>query len=286
MNPTPPTYRLPAPLTLGPVELSVASLERSLNFYQQVLGLQVIERRDGQAQLGVPGRMLLILTELPGALPAPARSSGLYHFALLLPSRADLARFVRHLASTGVRVGLSDHWVSEAFYLNDPDGHGIEVYRDRPRSEWRYANGQPLMGSDPIDVPGLLREAGTEAFWAGLPAGTVMGHVHLRVSDLRPTRDFYHGVLGLDIVTEAMPGALFVATGGYHHHFGLNVWHSQGGRPAPQGSARLERVWVNLSAADLEALCAHLSGVRWPYTLEDGVLELRDPAGNLLAFCA
>ncbi|MFD1731060.1 VOC family protein [Deinococcus malanensis] len=225
-----PPDRLPKQLTLGPVDLSVSDLERSVAFYQQVLGMAVLEQQPGTATLGAGALPLLQLTGRPGARPAPAGSSGLYHFAVLLPTRADLGRWVRHVAKLGLRVGQSDHLVSEAFYLSDPDGHGIEVYRDRPRSEWQWDLDQVRMASDPIDIPGLLSEPGAERPFDGLPDGTVMGHVHLRVGDLAATESFYRQVLGFDVVAR-WPGALFISVGGYHHHLGLNTWQSEGGRP-------------------------------------------------------
>lgn len=157
-----------------------------------------------------------------------------------MPTRADLGRFVRHAGGLGVRLGQSDHLVSEAFYLQDPDGHGIEVYRDRPRGEWRWVGGEVRMAGDPIDLPGLLLEAGPPAPWTGLPDGTVMGHVHLRVADLGAAEAFYAGTLGFDVVSR-WPGALFVSVGGYHHHLGLNTWQSLGGEAAP-GAARTSNV--------------------------------------------
>ncbi|MBB5233941.1 VOC family protein [Deinococcus budaensis] len=290
---TQPAHQTPAPsapgrlhpdLRVGPVDLTVSDLRRSLDFYQQVLGLEVLAQADGSATLGVGTLPLLRLGERPGARPAPASSPGLYHFAVLLPTRADLARWVRHVAGLGLRVGQGDHLVSEAFYLQDPDGHGIEVYRDRPRSEWRWQLDQVQMASDPIDVAGLLNEPGAGQPFAGLPDGTVMGHVHLRVSDLEATEAFYRSVLGFDVVAR-WPGALFVSVGGYHHHLGLNAWQSAGGRPAPEGTARLEGVTFTLpQETDLDPLAGRLEAAGVPFTREAGRLEVRDPAGTRLTF--
>ncbi|WP_102127506.1 VOC family protein [Deinococcus planocerae] len=279
-----PTFRLHPDLTLGAAELTVSDLARSVAFYEQVLGMGVLERQGGTARLGTATRPLLSLTELPGAGPASRNAPGLYHFAVLLPTRVDLARWVRHAAETGLRVGQGDHLVSEAFYLNDPDGHGIEVYRDRPRSEWRWNLDQVQMASDPIDLPGLLGEPGADEPFQGLPDGTVMGHVHLRVTDLAATEAFYRGLLGFDVVAR-WPGALFISVGGYHHHFGLNTWQSEGGRPAPEGTARLLGVHVGLpSAADVDRLAGHLQAAGVPSTRGEGGLEVRDPSGNRLIF--
>lgn len=278
---------LAADLKLGPVELSVTSLERSLAFYTGALGLTLLEREGPLARLGVPGRTLLELREVPGARPAPTRSPGLYHFALLLPSRADLGRFVRHFAGLGLPLGQGDHLVSEAFYTQDPDGHGIEVYRDRPRREWRWEGGQVQMATDPVDVASLLAEPGAQAPFTGLPEGTHMGHVHLKVNDLAAARAFYLDLLGFDAVSALGGQALFVSVGGYHHHLGLNTWHSAGGAPAPQDSARLLGVGLELpQAQDLNALQERLRVAGYPHSLQDGVLSVLDPAGNPLHFTA
>ncbi len=280
--PTAPRAPLSADLTLGPVELTVGNLERSLTYYTQALGLRLLEQRGAVAQLGVGERPLLTLTGQPGATPTRPGSPGLYHFAILLPTRADLGRFVRHYAGLGLRLGQGDHLVSEAFYTNDPDGHGIEVYRDRPRDTWRWQGGQVQMATDPVDVQGLLAEPGADRPFTGLPDGTVMGHVHLRVTDIPAARAFYEGLLGFDVVA-AMPSALFVSVGGYHHHLGLNTWQSAGGAPAPLDSARL--LAVNLQVPhpdDLTRLAQRLAANTYAHTLRDGTLSVTDPAGNAL----
>ncbi|MPY67605.1 VOC family protein [Deinococcus sp. SDU3-2] len=283
---TPPAYRLHPDLSPGAAELTVSDLSRSVTFYRQVLGMTVLERGDGTAQLGTATRPLLRLMEVPGAPPAPRSSPGLYHFAVLLPTRVDLARWVRHVAGLGLRVGQGDHLVSEAFYLNDPDGHGIEVYRDRPRPEWRWTLDQVEMASDPVDIAGLLAEPGAEMPFQGLPEGTVMGHFHLRVTDVAAAEAFYRGVLGFDVVSR-WPGALFVSVGGYHHHLGLNAWQSEGGRPAPEATARLLGAELVLpSAAEIERLAGHLEAVGVPFTRDGAGLDVRDPAGNRLSFRA
>ncbi|PNY79836.1 VOC family protein [Deinococcus koreensis] len=282
---TPPA-RLPKTLSIGPVELSVSDLQRSVAFYGQALGMTVLEQSGNRATLGQGTTPLLRLRGHPGARPAPASATGLYHFAVLLPSRADLGRWVRHVAALGIRVGQSDHLVSEAFYLNDPDGHGIEVYRDRPRGEWRWNLDQVQMASEPIDIPGLLAEPGADQPFTGLPDGTVMGHVHLRVGDVAASERFYRTVLGFDVVAR-WPGALFVSVGGYHHHLGLNTWQSAGGPPAPEGSARLEGVHLILpAAADVDALAGRLQAAGLAFTQNAGRLDVDDPAGNRLTFTA
>ncbi len=236
-----PTRRVPNPATaIGWLALTVASLERSLQFYTEVLGFKLIERQDGEAVLGVERMPLLVLQEQAGAQPKPARATGLYHFAILVPTRIDLGHSLRHLTLSRYPLsGYADHLVSEALYLADPDGNGIEIYRDRPRSEWHWQNGTVQMASDPIDLHGLLAEAEQAGgAWAGLPTGTTIGHMHLQVGDIGKAEAFYHAVLGFDVVAR-WPGALFVSAGGYHHHLGLNTWTSRNGPPAPANSAGL-----------------------------------------------
>src|SRR5215216_2019095 len=235
----------------GPVSLTVADLDRSLQFYTGPIGLAQLERNGGEATLGVPGNPLLQLVEQPGARPWTEYATGLYHFAILLPTRADLGRWIRNWYGHGMpEFGQGDHLVSEALYLRDPDGHGIEIYRDRPRSEWAWENGRVKMASLPVDVAGLLAEAEQSGVsWSGAPVGTTMGHVHLQVGDIAKARAFYSDVIGFDVVAE-MPTALFVSAGGYHHHLGMNVWHSRGGSPAGPDVAQLHSYTIVLPNED------------------------------------
>src|SRR4051794_21235170 len=270
-------YRLPADLRLGRVRLQVADLARSLDYYERVLGFRVLRRSGADAVLAAHGgdTPLVELHEKPGVAPVPRRGRlGLYHFAILLPDRAALGRFVAHLAEVGERAGASDHFVSEALYLQDPDGLGIEVYADRPRSAWRVEGGQISMATEPLDLADLVRAAGGER-WAGMPAGTTVGHVHLHVGDLDEAAAFYHQGLGLDQVVWSYPGALFLSAGGYHHHLGLNTW-AAGAAPATDDDARLLE-WEILVPTPDDAL-ASLS--RAGYAAEDGVV--RDPWGTAL----
>jgi catechol 2,3-dioxygenase len=281
----PPGYRLPGTLRLGVVRLQVADLERSLEWYQRVLGARVLDRSEGWAALGghADEPVLLELHERPGAHPVPRRGRlGLYHFAVLLPDRASLARFVRHLSEVGERAGMSDHLVSEAIYLSDPDGLGIEVYADRPRSAWRTADRQLVMATEPLDVPGLLRDAGPQP-WGGLPAGTVMGHVHLFVGDLAQAEAFYHTGLGLDKVVWSYPGALFLSAGGYHHHLGTNTWAS-GALPAGLDEARLlEWELVLPSGEEVDRAVASLVTAGAEVTRDGGRgISVKDPWGTRL----
>jgi catechol 2,3-dioxygenase len=218
--------RLPATTHLGLVRLQVADLERSVAYYQQIIGLAVLERRRSVALLGsrADGTPLVALHEHRDAMAAVEGGQlGLYHFAILLPDRAALGRFLAHLATTHTRAGSADHLVSEAVYLRDPDGLGIEVCADRPRDQWVRTAGEIRMGSLPLDVGTVVLAAGGER-WTEIPAGTRIGHVHLHVGNLAEGSRFYHEALGFDRVVWSYRDALFLSAGGYHHHLGLNVW--------------------------------------------------------------
>jgi catechol 2,3-dioxygenase len=243
----PPGYRLPPDIRLGPVLLQTADLGRSVDYYQRVLGLRPLDRARDEATLGPQddSTPLVRLRERRGVVPVPRRGRlGLYHFALLLPDRASLGRFAGHLASLGEYAGMADHLVSEAFYLTDPDGLGIEVYADRPRDTWAVQGGKIAMASDPLDLDGLANAAG-DGRWTGAPARTRVGHIHLYVDDLARARDFYHTGLGLDRINLDFPGALFMSAGGYHHHLGTNTW-AAGAPTAGEEDARLLEWMIQL----------------------------------------
>jgi catechol 2,3-dioxygenase len=276
---------------LGLVALTVADLSRSTAFYQDVLGFELLQEGSEQAVLGASGNPLLVLHEKRDAGPAPTNVTGLtglYHFAILVPTRADLARSLLHMVESGYPLGgASDHLVSEALYLSDPDNNGIEIYRDRPREEWPRRGGQLQMASDPLDLRALISEAQADPRpWSGLAAGTRLGHMHLQVADIPQARDFYHGVLGFDIVFDwERMGALFVSAGGYHHHLGLNTWHSRGGRPAPEGSAGLRYFTIYLpDEAALAPVLARLDKAGISYRQENGGVVVDDPWRNGILF--
>lgn len=237
---------LSADAHIGQVSLTVRDLDRAVLFYREVLGCRESQRAGRTSLLGPEGgRTLIELHENTSAIPKPGRSSGLYHFAVLVPSRAALGRSLRRLAEKRwPMTGASDHLVSEALYLNDPDGLGIEIYRDRPRAEWRVRNGQLLMATDPLDLQSLLDEPGADSPWLGLEAGTVMGHVHLQVPSLDAAEAFYCGRIGFEPRVRGYPGALFVAAGGYHHHLGMNTWAGIGAPPPPEHAVGLRSFTV------------------------------------------
>lgn len=276
-------FRQSAALRLGPVRLAISDLDRSLDYYQNVLGMRVLQRDDTSATLGAHGedRPLVELVEHRGARSAPQRGRlGLYHFAILLPDRPSLGRFVRHLAETNARAGAGDHLVSEAFYLQDPDNLGIEVYADRPRSAWRRVGRELMMATDPVDVAGLMKAAG-ETPWSGMPAGTVMGHVHLHVGDIARAASFYSDALGFDRTVWQYPGALFMGAGGYHHHLGANTWAGSGATPPTDSDARLMEWTIELpDARDVSATAGSLAAGNHPVEQEGDDLVTRDPWGT------
>jgi catechol 2,3-dioxygenase len=278
-----PSYRLPPDLRLGGVRLQVADLGRSVGYYESVLGLSTKERADGRAALGPVDAdgVLVELIERPGADPVPRGGRlGLYHFAILLPDRAALGRFAAHLSLLGIGPGAADHHVSEALYLTDPDGLGIEVYADRPREAWLRRGRELVMTTEALDLEALVAAGGEEP-WAGAPGGTVMGHVHLHVGDLEAASAFYHDALGLDVTVWSYPGALFLSAGGYHHHLGLNTW-SRGG-PADDDHARLLEWRIVLTAeADVDAVASSLEAAGRAVRRNGAGVTADDPWGTTL----
>jgi catechol 2,3-dioxygenase len=283
----PATAELPADTHMGPVELSVADLDRSTAFYESALGLRVREHDGGRAVVGTASHPLLVLHQVPGAPPARGHT-GLYHFALLVPERADLARWLAHAAREQIPlVGMSDHYVSEAVYLSDPDEHGIEVYWDRPREVWegQVAERMTTLPLDVGDLFGVLDDPRTEPF-ERLAEGTVMGHVHLRVTEIPATAAFYCDALGFGLMAAFGAQAAFMSAGGYHHHLGANTWESRGaGQPSPGHATLLRATIVLPSAADVDRLAGEveLLGQTPEPLAEGGGVLVRDPSGNPVA---
>jgi catechol 2,3-dioxygenase len=255
---------------MGHVELSVSDLDRSVAYWQDAIGLRVLSRENGSAELGAD-TPLVRLVEEPGARPAHG-FTGLFHVALLVPDRPSLGRFLAHTARERIPLtGLSDHVVSEAIYLRDPDHHGIEVYADRPREQWE-GHVSETMTTIQLDTDALLAEAGDREF-AGLPGGTTVGHVHLCVRDVDETIDFYRDRLGMGLTAHRSDQAAFLSAGGYHHHLGGNTWETRGAPPAPEGTARLLRFTIVVpDQAEVERVAERIGGT-----------EVQDPSGNTLA---
>jgi catechol 2,3-dioxygenase len=245
-----PVFRLPEAAHVGAVHLQVVDLQRSLPYYEQVLGLSPHTVTDASAVLSAHGdkRPLVMLHTRPGVTRARRGAFGLYHFAILLPERGALGRFATHLASLGLRVGMADHLVSEALYLWDPDGLGIEVYADRPRDTWQQHDRELVMTTDPLDVRSVIA-SGRGKVWTGAPEGTTMGHVHLHVGSLEQAEAFYHRALGFDKTVWSYPGALFMSAGGYHHHLATNTWST--GLAAAANEARLLE-WELIVPSDVD----------------------------------
>jgi catechol 2,3-dioxygenase len=282
------TTELPADTRLGPVQLSVADLERSIAYYGEAIGLHPVSNGSQAITLGAGDRPLLELVEQPGAAPSDGYT-GLYHLALLVPERRDLAAWLAHAARDNVSLtGLSDHYVSEAIYLRDPDRHGIEIYCDRPRSIWEGQVGQ-RMTTQPLDVEGLLAELDDPSStpFHGLAFGTVMGHVHLKVADIPATVAFYRDLVGFGLMAQLGGQAAFLAAGGYHHHLGANTWESAGAQPPPAGLAALQHYTVVLPGQPArDALAARLEQAVAPVAQGSDGPIVTDPSGNRLLLAA
>ena len=283
---------IPSETHVGPVRLTVADLDREREFYERAIGLRVLEDDQGDddgstLRLGADGTVVVELIGDPDAPPRRRGTTGLFHLAILVPSRAELAGALRRVVGAGGPLaGASDHLVSEALYLADPEGNGIEIYRDRPREEWRRVDGQIEMATLPLDLDSLLAEQG-EGESPHAPAGTRIGHVHLHVADLAAAEEFYAGVLGFDVTVRGYPGALFFSAGGYHHHIGVNTWAGEGAPAPPPGARGLRDFAIVLpGSAELDAAEGRLrdAGVEAPRDAEG--VHAPDPSGNGIVLTA
>ena len=269
---------LPAGTDIGTVTLRVADAERSLAWYRDMMGMELIERTPGRLSLGAGGKAFLFLDVRPGATPRVEETTGLHHVAILVPDRASLGGVLARIVAAGVRLGASDHLVSEALYIWDPDNNGLEIYRDRPRSEWHWENGRVAMATEPLDRRSVAEEGiKAGAHLAPMPAGTKIGHVHLQVGDLDAAHRFYTGVLGFE-QTAGRGGALFVSAGGYHHHLGMNVWHSLNAPPPAENAAGLvEYEIVVPDRAALAAAKSRLEAAGFAANADAGGFRFLDP---------
>jgi catechol 2,3-dioxygenase len=271
---------------LGQVHINVSNIERSLLFYQTALGFKLHSRVGNKGTVGTGEKEIVVLTEQPGAIKHPHRT-GLYHFAILVPSRQELAHSLRNLVNSDTNLsGGADHLVSEALYLDDPDGNGIEIYRDRPRSSWRSKDGQLIMGTEPLDYQGLLAELDdSDDSWTGLHPETALGHMHLHVSYLEEATTFYQDVIGLDLMVALWGSASFLSVGGYHHHLGLNVWNGVGASPPPGNSIGLRYFTVQVpDKKELDKLIQRLERGLWPAEEHELGILVEDPSKNGIVF--
>ncbi|SFE99194.1 VOC family protein [Alteribacillus iranensis] len=264
------------------VTIKVQHLERSLRYYREVIGFQVLEETTTTAKLTTDGENnILTLVQPENPLPKERRATGLYHFAILVPRRSDLANIVFHLIDKGIRIGSSDHLVSEALYLNDPDGNGIEIYVDRDPKTWSWKNEEVMMTVDPLDFKDLLQAGNPEETWNGLPDGTLMGHIHLHVSRLDEAEEFYVKGLGYDIVNRFGDQALFISSGKYHHHIALNTWAGVGVPSPPKNSAGLDSFTIDLPDETVkDQVVSRLEKIGARVTEENEKVVTTDPSGN------
>ncbi len=270
--------KLPDDFRLGPAALRVSDAGRALDFYERNIGLEVLDRGNDRVALGAGGAPVLYLDIRPGMAPRNYKESGLYHVAILVPDRPQLGATIARLAANNVKLGAADHLVSEAIYIWDPDNNGIEIYRDRPRSEWVWRGDHVQMVNRPLDFQGLLAEPDVEKLSrAPMKAGTRIGHIHLEVDDLNKAKRFYADVFGFS-PTATLPGALFMAAGGYHHHLGTNIWESRSGPPPSPDTAGLSLMSVELpDAASLEALKSRLEAANISVSKNDPGFSFTDP---------
>lgn len=280
------TFNLPAATHIGHAHLQVSDLTQALKFYEEFLGFKAISRDNETAALSASGKFPahILLTAHADARPKPPHTTGLFHIAIRFPNRRELARVFRRLIEQGWPFqGFADHIVSEALYLADPDGNGVELYTDRPRAQWRRRNGEVEMATDPLDVDDLLREIENDSTtWNGVRPQTDLGHVHLHVSDLQKAEAFYCGVLGFEVTQRSYPGALFISAGGYHHHIGLNIWAGKGAPPPPPEAVGLRAFSIMIpDTAALGILKTRLQSAKISFEERSAsAIAMRDQDGN------
>jgi catechol 2,3-dioxygenase len=276
-----PTFASRTPLHIGAIGLVARDLDRLTNFYRDLLGLTVLERTPRLSRLGIGDTTLIEIEHRPNAKPDEPAEAGLYHTAFLMPTRQDHARWIMHIGKARVPItGASDHGVSEAFYLDDPEGNGIEVYNDRPRERWSWESGLVTMTTKQLDIEAILKEIDpASATYPAAPEGLRIGHVHLRVGSVEKAEEFYRGALGLDL-TRRRGGATFMSSGGYHHHVGANVWHSDGAGQRDGDRAGL--AWFSVQTADDAAYNAATARLKAQARIHDapGGVETADPFGT------
>lgn len=283
------TFKIDANLELEHLHLLVQSLETMSSFYKK-LGLQILHETTTQVTFSIPGntKPILVLSTEEGVAIRPPRTTGLFHFAILVPSREDLAYVIGNLLNTGISItGAGDHIYSEAFYLNDPEGNGIEIYHDRPRSEWiGDGHGGLVTGTEAVDIEGVMALYDRQRPWAGFPKGTVLGHIHLNVSILNEaTTYFYIDALGFDIMTNFHDSALFISAGGYHHHIAVNIWQGVGAPVPPKLTTGLISYTFSLSShEELQKLLHNLKEQQIPYTFENDQLAVVDFNDDTMIF--
>lgn len=266
---------------VGEVGLKVMDIEKMKKFYEEIIGFDVISEEQNKVELGAGGKVLLKLEVVEGATPKQGRYAGLYHFAILLPTREDLGKILIHLHQQGIQLGSSDHLVSEALYLSDPEGNGIEIYRDREPEQWNWSNDEVSMTVDPIDSQGLVEEAQkTPEPWKGMPDATVMGHIHLHVSNLMEAKNFYVEGLGFEVVSRLGGQAFFLADQKYHHHIGMNVWNGVGIPALPEKEAGLHYYTLIMEEEKRSQVIDNLRSMGIEVMERNDYWEVKDPSGN------